>query len=97
MTSLKHYDIIYDPVVTEKSTASSMHSQMTFFVDCQANKFEIRKAIERLFDVEVLSVNVMNYRGKRKRLRGRLGHRKATKKAIVRLHEDYVIDVTARI
>ena len=97
MNLLRDYDIIYGPIVTEKSTASSVHSQMTFLVDCQTNKYEIRKAVERLFDVEVLSVNVMNYRGKHKRFRGRPGHRRATKKAIVTLREGYVIDVTAGI
>lgn len=97
MTLLKDYDIIYNPVVTEKSTTSSVYSQMTFLVDRQMSKYEIREAVERLFDVGVLSVNVMNYRGKRKRFRGRPGHRKATKKAIVTLREGYVINVTAGI
>lgn len=97
MILLRNYDIIYDPVVTEKSTTSSIHSQVTFLVDRRANKYEIRKAVEGLFGVEVLSVNVMNYRGKHKRFRGRLGHRKATKKAIVTLREGHVIDITAGI
>lgn len=97
MTLLRDYDIIYNPVVTEKSTTSSVYSQMTFLVDRQMSKYEIREAVERLFDVGVLSVNVMIYRGKRKRFRGRPGHRKATKKAIVTLREGYVINVTAGI
>ena len=97
MTLLRDYDIIYNPVVTEKSTTSSVYSQMTFLVDRQMNKYEIREAVERLFDVGVLSVNVMNYRGKRKLFRGRPGHRRATKKAIVTLREGYVINVTAGI
>ena len=93
----KNYDIIRHPVVTEKSTTGSAHGQVTFQVDRRATKPEIRSAVEKLFNVEVISVNTLNYRGKKKRFRGRVGYRKSTKKAIVTLREGHVIDVTVGV
>lgn len=97
MIPSRHYDIIHHPVVTEKSTTGSAHGQVTFQVDRRATKPEIRLAVEKLFDVEVISVNTLNYKGKKKRFRGRVGYRKSTKKAIVTLREGHVIDVTVGV
>lgn len=80
-------DIILAPVVSEKSYGLMEQNQYTFFVDRNANKTQIRIAIEQIFGVKVASVNTINREGKRKRTRTGYGHRKATKRAIVTLRE----------
>jgi large subunit ribosomal protein L23 len=97
MTALKHYDIIKSPVVTEKSTTLSQLNKVTFKVDINATKTEIKKAIEALFKVKVKSVNTINQEGKIKLFRGRPGQRNATKKAIITLAEGETIDVMAGV
>lgn len=83
------YQIIKSVLVTEKGTQlSESLSQYSFKVDTAANKIDIKKAVEVLFNVKVKSVNVMNREGKRKRMRSpKLGHRADWKKAIVTLKE----------
>jgi len=83
------YKIINTVLVTEKGTELvDMHNQYTFKVAPDANKIEIRQAVEALFDVKVSSVNVMNRRGKRKRARlGNYGARSDWRKAVVTLSE----------
>ena len=89
------YNVIIAPVVSEKSTRQMEGAQTyTFKVAPTANKLEIAKAIEKLFDVTVLDVRTMNYQGKARRpLMGRLakrpslGRRAAYKKAVVTLAE----------
>jgi large subunit ribosomal protein L23 len=80
------YDIIIRPVVTEKTNIQKEASnQVTFEVDRKANRIEVRRAIERIFNVRVVNVRTMQIRGKFKR-RGRvLGKRRDWKKAIVTL------------
>ena len=81
-------DIIIAPVVSEKSYGLMEQNVYTFFVNCEANKTQIKIAIEQIFDVKVASVNTINREGKRKRTRtGGYGQRKATKRAIVTLRE----------
>lgn len=81
-------DIIIAPVVSEKSYGLMEQNVYTFFVNREANKTQIKIAIEQIFDVKVASVNTINREGKRKRTRtGGYGQRKATKRAIVTLHE----------
>ena len=81
-------DIIIAPVVSEKSYGLMEQNVYTFFVNREANKTQIKIAIEQIFDVKVASVNTINREGKRKRTRtGGYGHRKATKRAIVTLRE----------
>lgn len=79
------YDIILRPVITEHSMESANDKIYTFEVACDSNKIEIRRAVEELFGVEVLSVNTMNVIGKEKRMGVHVGRRPARKKAIVRL------------
>lgn len=62
------YDIIRKPVVTEASMAATADRKYTFVVDKRANKVEIAKAIEKIFDVKVEKVTTMNYDGKKKRM-----------------------------
>ncbi len=89
------YDVIYAPVVTEKSAEAIENDNVyTFVVDRKANKIEISRAIEAIWDVKVSDVRTMRYSGKVKRaLMGRLsqnskiGRRAAFKKAVVQLVE----------
>ena len=78
-------DIIISPVVSEKSYGLIDEGKYTFFVDPRANKTEIKLAIEKIFNVEVASVNTMNRNGKTRRTRFGTGKRKDTKRAIVTL------------
>lgn len=84
--------IIKKPVVTEKSANQIESSKFTFLVEEDANKVEIKKEIETLYDVNVKSVNISKLPSK-KRARGRVvGHTKAKKKAIITLLDDKNID-----
>lgn len=79
------FDIIRRPVVTEKSTLLQENGRYTFEVVPSATKHQIKRAVEEAFNVEVVRVNTMNVRGKRKRFGPRLVARPAWKKAIVQL------------
>lgn len=86
------YHVIQTVLVTEKGTElADMLNKFTFRVARDCNKIEIKEAVEALFDVKVASVNVMNRKGKRKRMR-RLtyGRRADWKRAIVTLSEGYI-------
>ncbi|WP_420122424.1 50S ribosomal protein L23 [Nakamurella sp.] len=82
-------DIIIRPIVSEKSYGLLESGSYTFEVRTDANKTQIKIAIEKIFDgVKVVSVNTINRQGKRKRTRTGYGQRKATKRAIVTLSGD---------
>ena len=87
-------DIIFEPVVSEKSydLIQDLNSY-TFVVDKRANKTEIKQAIAEIFGVRVLSVNTINRKGKRKRTGYKFGRRKDTKRAIVKLAIGDKIDI----
>ncbi|HEY8596008.1 MAG TPA: 50S ribosomal protein L23 [Devosiaceae bacterium] len=93
MTSLRHYDIIRNPVVTEKSTIASEANQVVFDVAIDASKPEIKAAVEALFSVKVKAVNTLVRKGKVKRFRGMSGRRNDVKKAVVTLAEGQAIDI----
>ncbi len=78
-------DVIFRPVVSEKSYGLLDQDKYTFIVDPRANKTEIKIAIEKIFGVKVLKVNTMNRPGKRKRRGVTTGKRPDTKRAIVTL------------
>ena len=78
-------DIIVAPVVSEKSYSVLDQNWYTFEVRPDANKTQIKIAIQQIFDVRVLTVNTANREGKRKRTRTGFGQRKATKRAMVKL------------
>jgi large subunit ribosomal protein L23 len=87
-------DILLAPVVSEKSYGLLDGRQYTFIVRPDANKTQIKIAVEQVFGVKVLSVNTLNRPGKRKRTRTGYGKRKDTKRAIVTLSaESRTIDV----
>jgi len=90
----RHYDVIIAPVITEKATLASEHSQVIFKVAKNATKPQIKEAVERLFDVKVKSVNTLVRKGKTRAFRGIKGELSDVKKAIVTLEEGHRIDVT---
>ena len=94
MTSLNKdpRDILLAPVVSEKSYGLMDEGKYTFLVDVDANKTEIKIAVEKVSDVTVSSVNTINRQGKSRRTRFGTGKRKDTKRAIVTL-TDGAIDI----
>jgi len=90
----EHYDLIRKPVITEKATMASENGAVVFEVAMDANKPQIKEAIEELFGVKVKAVNTTITKGKVKRFRGRLGQRKTVKKAYVTLEDGNTIDVS---
>jgi large subunit ribosomal protein L23 len=83
---MNQYDIVWRPIVTEKSSlAKETSNQYVFEVARDANKIEIAKAVERLFKVKVLTVRVMNMEGKKRRLGRFSGKRSDWRKAIVKI------------
>lgn len=97
MNSIKHFDTILGPVITEKATLGSEHNQVTFRVAKDATKADIKAAVEGLFNVKVTAVNTLIQKGKTKRFRGVKGRRSDFKKAMVTLAEGQTIDVTTGV
>ncbi|MFV0296285.1 MAG: 50S ribosomal protein L23 [Hyphomicrobiaceae bacterium] len=93
-SSLKAYDIIRAPVITEKATMASEASQVIFNVARGASKPEIKAAVEQLFGVKVKAVNTLVRKGKKKTFRGITALQSDVKKAIVTLEDGQTIDVT---
>lgn len=93
MNQERMYQVILGPVITEKATQGSEHNQVTFRVRLDANKPEIKTAVEELFSVKVKAVNTMRVKGKSKRFRNIPGRRSDWKKAIVTLQDGHHIDV----
>jgi large subunit ribosomal protein L23 len=90
----RHYDVIIAPVITEKATLASERSQVMFKVARNATKPQIKEAVEKLFDVKVVSVNTLVRKGKVKAFKGTVGTQSPTKRAVVTLAEGHTIDVT---
>ncbi|HOO27423.1 MAG TPA: 50S ribosomal protein L23 [Lachnospiraceae bacterium] len=89
MANIQYYDVILKPVVTEKSMEGMGDKKYTFLVHPEANKTQIKEAVEKMFDgAKVRSVNTMNLDGKNKRRGTVTGKTAKTKKAIVQLTED---------
>jgi large subunit ribosomal protein L23 len=86
-------DVILAPVVSEKSYSLLDLNAYTFVVHPEANKTEIRQAVEKIWGVKVLSVNTVNRKGKRKRFRNNLGTRPDSKRAVVKLAEGDKIEI----
>ncbi len=79
------YDIIIRPIITERSMDDTTNKKYTFKVAKKANKTQIKAAVEEIFGVEVEKVNVMNIRGKLKRMGRNVGRTADSKKAIITL------------
>ena len=89
----EHRDIMIAPVVSEKSYGLLDENKYTFVVAPDANKTEIKIAVEKVFDVTVTGVNTQNREGKRRRARLGVGRRPDTKRAIVTVAEGQRIDI----
>lgn len=90
----EHYDVIVKPIITEKATMASAANAVVFQVAKDANKPQIKEAVEALFGVKVKAVNTVVTKGKVKKFRGRPGVRSDVKKAYVTLEEGNTIDVS---
>ena len=89
MASLQYFDVILRPVVTEKSMADMAEKKYTFLVHPEANKVQIKEAVEKMFEgAKVKAVNTMNLEGKKKRRGMVIGKTAKKKKAIVTLTAD---------
>ena len=89
MADIKYYDVILKPVITEKSMAGMADKKYTFYVHTDANKSQIKEAVEKMFDgTKVKSVNTINLEGKNRRRGLVTGKTSAKKKAVVQLTED---------
>ena len=81
-------DVILRPVITEASMADMDDKRYTFDVDTRATKTQVKSAVEDIFDVKVAKVNIMNVKGKKKRMGRYEGYTKKCRKAIVTLTSD---------
>lgn len=88
-----HRDILLAPVVSEKSYGLLDENKYTFLVAPDANKTEIKIAVEKVFDVKVINVNTLNRPGKARRTRAGMGKRPDTKRAIVTVADGQRIDI----
>ena len=93
----KAYQIILNPLVTEKSTQQSEFNKMVFSVPVSATKLDVKLSIEKIFSVKVSAVNTILQKGKVKRFKGVLGRRSNTKKAIVTLAPGNTIDLSVGV
>ena len=89
----KGYDVIVRPLITEKTTKLIEARQYTFEVKQGSNKVEVKKAVEELFDVKVIAVNMLNTRRKARKVGKYEGLRPAVQKAVVTLAEGNKLDV----
>jgi len=85
-------DIVIKPIISEKSIGGLQENKYTFKVAKDANKIEIAKAVEELFNVKVAKVNTISVKGKQKRMGRSVGYRPDWKKAIVTLEGDKTIE-----
>jgi large subunit ribosomal protein L23 len=89
----KSYQVLIKPVITEKSYSLFQNRKYSFEVNKDANKQEIAKAVELLYNVKVLQVRVINIKSKNIIVRGKKGQTSSYKKAIVSLQEGYSITI----
>ncbi|QLK86621.1 50S ribosomal protein L23 [Staphylococcus sp. 17KM0847] len=83
-------DILKRPVITEKSSEAMAEDKYTFDVDVRANKTQVKKAVEEIFEVKVANVNIINYKPKKKRMGRYQGYTNKRRKAIVTLKEGQI-------
>ena len=93
INGINHRDVLIAPVVSEKSYGLLDDNKYTFVVHPDANKTEIKIAVEKIFNVKVTAVNTLNRKGKTRRTKSGLGKRKDTKRAIVSVAAGQSIDI----
>tara|TARA_B100000029_G_C16792630_1_gene673620 strand:+ start:224 stop:517 length:294 start_codon:yes stop_codon:yes gene_type:complete len=97
MKKFHHLDTIISPNITEKATSLSEFNKVVFKVNKNANKNSIKKSIEKIFKVNVIKVNTINFKSKTKIVRNRKGTKPGYKKAIVTLKKGQSIDLSTGI
>ncbi len=97
LSTQKMFEIIRNPLVSEKSTFVSQFNYYVFKVSPKSSKPEIKQAVEKLFNVKVISVNTLNQDGKIKKFRNIKGKRPDFKKAFVKLAEGNTIDASVEV
>ena len=88
---MNNYDIIFAPIITEKTASMETEGKYTFKVDVRANKTQIKQAIEESFNVKVEKINTLNVKPKTRRVGRYAGKTNRYKKAIVKLAEGHTI------
>ena len=94
MKKINFIDSIRQPIITEKATILSEQNKTVFKVHSGANKINIKKNIEKLFKVNVVKINIINTKTKKKMKQGRLSTKSGYKKAIITLKKGQSIDLT---
>ena len=97
MKKINYIDSIRNPIITEKATILSEQNKTVFRVHNKANKKTIKKNIEKLFNVKVIKVNIINQKTKVKIRQGRRSSKSGYKKAIITLKKGQTIDLTTGI
>ena len=97
MKKINFIDSIRQPIITEKATILSEQNKTVFKVHSGANKKSIKKNIEKLFKVNVIKVNILNQKRKKKIKQGKLSVKPGYKKAIITLKKGQSIDLTTGI
>ena len=97
MKKFHHLDTIISPTITEKATFLSEQNKIVFKVHRGAKKNTIKNSIEKIFKVNVIKVNKINYKGKSKIVRGRKTKKSSYKKAIITLKKGQSIDLTSGV
>tara|TARA_B100000941_G_C28479134_1_gene541034 strand:+ start:8 stop:301 length:294 start_codon:yes stop_codon:yes gene_type:complete len=97
MKKINYIDSIRNPIITEKATILSEQNKTVFKVHDKANKKTIKKNIEKLFNVKVMKVNIINQKTKVKIRQGKKSYKKGYKKAIITLKKGQTIDLTTGI
>src|ERR1700712_4015541 len=92
--SLRNFDVLLSPHITEKATLLSEQNKVVFKIALDASKDEVASAVEAIYNVKVTKVNTLVTKGKTKRFKGIKGRRTDIKKAIVTLAEGQSIDIT---
>ena len=97
MKKIHYLDSIISPNITEKSTSMSEFDKVVFKVNKKANKNSIKKSIEKIFKVNVIKVNTINIKGKKKLVKNKKSYKPGYKKAIVTLKKGQSIDLATGI
>ena len=97
MKKINSIDSIRQPIITEKATILSEQNKTVFKVHAGANKSSIKKNIEKIFKVNVIKVNILNSKAKKKIKQGKLSKKQGYKKAIITLKKGQSIDLTTGI
>tara|TARA_B000000460_G_C21468792_1_gene371593 strand:- start:190 stop:483 length:294 start_codon:yes stop_codon:yes gene_type:complete len=97
MKKFHHLDTIISPTITEKATFLSEQNKIVFKVHRGAKKNTIKNSIEKIFKVNVIKVNTINYKGKSKIVRGKKTKKSSYKKAIITLKKGQSIDLASGV